>query len=91
MCKDRCDLCTFVLHYHVTEEPSDVTQLYPIAGLDPTSNFGPKHKIIAKTFGSFDNSSYLCSVRMSSEGANDLLSKQNSSWTFLTTIRGHSP
>jgi hypothetical protein len=28
---------------------------------------------------------------MSSEGANDLLSKQYSSWTFLTTLRGHSP
>ena len=28
---------------------------------------------------------------MSSEGANDLLSQQYSSWTFLTTIWGHSP
>ena len=37
------------------------------------------------------NCVYLCSVRLSSEGANDLLSEQNSSWTFLTTIRGHSP
>ena len=48
-------------------------------------------KIFAPKFGSFRKSSYLCSVRMSSEGANDLLSKQYSSWTFLTTLRGHSP
>lgn len=50
-----------------------------------------KIKIIAPKFGSFRKRSYLCSVRMSSEGANDLLSKQYSSWTFLTTLRGHSP
>ena len=43
-------------------------------------------KIFAPKFGTFRKS-----VRMSSEGANDLLSKQYSSWTFLTTLRGHSP
>ena len=42
-------------------------------------------------FGILEKNAYLCSVRMSSEGANDLLSEQNSSWTFLTTIQGHSP
>ena len=42
-------------------------------------------------FGRLEISPYLCIVRMSSEGANDLLSKQNSSWTFLTTTRGHDP
>ena len=40
-------------------------------------------KIFAPKFGTFRKSSYLC--------ANDLLSKQYSSWTFLTTLRGHSP
>ena len=34
---------------------------------------------------------YFCMVRLSSEGANYLLSQQYSSWTFLTPIRGHSP
>ena len=34
---------------------------------------------------------YFCSVRLSSEGANNLLSQHYSSWTFLTPIRGHSP
>ena len=53
--------------------------------------FCSKQKINAKLFGSSLTYSYLCSVRMSSEGANDLLSQQNSSWTFLTTLRGHSP
>jgi len=52
---------------------------------------GGLNKKVAPKFGSFRKSSYLCSVRMSSEGANDLLSKQYSSWTFLTTLRGHSP
>ena len=50
-----------------------------------------KNKKVASKFGNLKNSSYLCTVRMSSEGANNLLSEQNSSWTFLTTIRGHSP
>ena len=36
------------------------------------------------------NSLYLCKVRLSSEGANNLLLQQYSSWTFLTPIRGHS-
>ena len=48
-------------------------------------------EIIIQRFGQYVNNVYLCSVRMSSEGANDLLSKQYSSWTFLTTLRGHSP
>ena len=48
-------------------------------------------EIITQGFVQFVNNVYLCSVRMSSEGANDLLSKQYSSWTFLTTLRGHSP
>ena len=30
--------------------------------------------------------SYFCNVRLSSEGANDLLLQQYSSWTFLTPI-----
>lgn len=33
---------------------------------------------------------YFCMVKLSSEGANKLLSQQYSSWTFLTPIRGHS-
>ena len=53
--------------------------------------FASKRQIKTPKFGSFRKSSYLCSVRMSSEGANDLLSEQYSSWTFLTTLRGHSP
>lgn len=38
-----------------------------------------------------ENVAYLCKVRLTSEGANKLLSKQYSSWTFLTHIRGHVP
>ena len=45
----------------------------------------PKH------LRSKQNCSYFCSVRLSSEGANNLLSQQYSSWTYLTPIRGHSP
>ena len=37
------------------------------------------------------NSLYLCKVRLSSEGANNLLLQHYSSWTYLTLIRGHSP
>ena len=53
--------------------------------------FCPRKEKIGEILATFKNSLYLCTVRMSSEGANDLLSKQNSSWTFLTPIRGHSP
>ena len=49
-----------------------------------------KTKIMVQRFGNLKNSLYLCNVRMSSEGANNLLSEQNSSWTFLTIIWGHS-
>ena len=34
---------------------------------------------------------YFCRVRLSSEGANNLLLQQYSSWTILTPIQGHSP
>ena len=46
---------------------------------------------MTQIFGSYKKKSYLCSVRMSSEGANICFRSRNSSWTFLTVIRGHSP
>ena len=57
----------------------------------PVEDIFARNKKNANLFGSLQVYSYLCPVRMSSEGANDLLSKQNSGWTFLTIIRGHSP